>query len=139
MVKRTLFFANPAHLSYSNNQLKIKNDSGEMTRAIEDIGYLVLEHPSITITQFAVQALAENNTAVIFCGGNYMPSAMLLPLNGHQLQSERFRHQVNATEPLKKNLWKQTIQAKIKNQAAHLLIQDSPVNLHNFSAKVRSG
>lgn len=139
MVKRTLFFANPAHLSYSNNQLKIKSDNGEVTRAIEDIGYMVLEHPSITITQFAIQSLAENNTAVIFCGGNYMPSAMLLPLIGHQLQSERFRHQVNASEPLKKSLWKQTIQAKVQNQADHLNIQSSEVNLHNFVAKVRSG
>ncbi len=139
MVKRTLFFANSAHLSYSNNQLHIKNESGETTRAVEDIGYLVLEHPNITITQFAIQSLAENNTAVIFCGGNYMPNSMLLPLSGHQLQNERFRHQVNASEPLKKNLWKQTIQAKIRNQADHLLLQNSHVNLHTFSTKVKSG
>lgn len=139
MVKRTIFFANPAHLSFNNKQLKIKNEQGVVTRAIEDIGYLVLEHPQISITQQAIHALADNNTAVIFCGKNYMPSAMLLPLTGHQLQNERFRHQVNASEPLKKLLWKQTIQAKVLNQAAHLNLQNINVDLHNFTAKVRSG
>lgn len=139
MVKRTLFFANPASLSLINNQLKIRTEDQELTRPIEDIGYLVLEHPRISITQMAIQALAENNTAVIFCGKNYMPSAMLLPISGHQLQNERFRNQVNATEPLKKNLWKQTIQAKIKNQADHLKLQNIQVDLDNFIVKVRSG
>ncbi len=139
MVKRTLFFANRAHLSFRNNQLVIKTDNGEILRAIEDIGYIVLEHSEITFTQFAADALLENNTAVIFCGGDHMPKGMLLPLTGHQLQNERFRHQVNASAALHKNLWMQTIKSKILNQEAVLQIIDSDLTLAPLAAKVRSG
>lgn len=139
MVKRTLFFTNRAHLSFRNDQLVIKTDNGEVLRAIEDIGYIVLEHPEITFTQFAADALLENNTAVIFCGGDHMPKGMLLPLTGHQLQNERFRHQVNASQSLHKNLWMQTIKSKIQNQHGVLKMINSDLNLEPFAAKVRSG
>lgn len=139
MVKRTLFFANRAHLAFSNGQLVIHTDNGEVTRAIEDLGYLVLEHPEITITQFAAAALLENNTAVIFCGPNHMPAGMVLPLTGHQLQNERFRHQVNASASLHKNLWMQTIKQKIRNQHTLLELMGSSENLLPLAKKVRSG
>ena len=126
MIKRTLFFGNPAYLSLKNAQLVIRlNDAQtqeEVTKTvpIEDIGVVVLEDRQITITNGAMDALLQNNCAVITCDEKHMPVGLLLPLEGHTVQSERFRWQIEASLPLKKQLWQQTVQAKIRNQASVL-------------------
>lgn len=119
MLKRTLFLSNPYHLSLKNRQLVISEKSGAplKTAPVEDIGFLVLEHPQISVTMKLVEQLNENNVAVVFCDSKHLPSSMLLPLDAHHIQNELFRAQIKASEPLKKNLWKQTIEAKIQNQA----------------------
>jgi len=120
MIKRTLYFGNPAYLHKSQMQLKvIKPDDNSIlgTIPIEDIGVVVLDNPQITITQALLAALIERNTAVICCDDKHMPAGLVLPLDGNSIQTERFREQIDATEPLKKNLWAQTVKAKIANQA----------------------
>jgi len=126
MIKRTLFFGNPAYLSMRNAQLVVRlNDTQTQedvtkTIPIEDIGVVVLEDRQITITNGALDALLQNNCAVITCDEKHMPAGMLLPLEGHTVQSERFRWQIEASLPLKKQMWQQTVQAKIRNQASVL-------------------
>ncbi|HLR77156.1 MAG TPA: CRISPR-associated endonuclease Cas1, partial [Balneolaceae bacterium] len=117
MLKKTLFFNNACHLSIRYKQLVIKNKkTGEQNRRpVEDLGFVVLDHQQITFTQAVIQHLAENNTAVIFCDQSHHPASMLFHLDGHQTQTERFRAQIEATKPLKKQLWKQTVKAKIRN------------------------
>lgn len=134
MIKKTLCFSNPAHLSLRDGQLVIripeveKSDSltdefkraNIVTRPIEDIGVVVLDNKQITITTGALAALLENNCAVITCDSKSMPIGLQLPLSSHTTQNERFRNQIQASLPLQKQLWQQTIQFKIKNQAAVL-------------------
>lgn len=134
MIKKTLCFSNPAYLSLRDAQLVIKlpeiqkatcltedfKKSTEVTRPIEDIGVVVIDHKQITITSGALEALLENNCAVITCDSRSMPVGLLLPLTGNTTQNERFRDQLNASQPLRKQLWQQTIQYKIRNQAAVL-------------------
>ncbi len=126
MIKRTLFFGNPAYLSVKNSQLVVKRTDSDTQEAvagtvpIEDIGVVVLEDRQITITNVALDALLQNNCAVITCDEKHMPAGMLLPLEGNTIQSERFRNQIEASLPLKKQLWQQTVQAKIRNQASVL-------------------
>ena len=126
MIKRTLFFGNPAYLSTRNEQLVVKltdpqsKEEVVKTVPIEDIGVVVLEDRQITITNGAMDALLQNNCAVITCDEKHMPAGLLLPLEGHTVQSERFRWQIEASLPLKKQLWQQTVQAKIRNQASVL-------------------
>lgn len=134
MIKKTLSFSNPAYLSLRDAQLVIKlpevekadnlsedfKKSTEVTRPIEDIGVVVLDHKQITITQGALEALLENNSAVITCDSSHMPVGLLLPLVGNTTQNERFRDQLDSSLPLRKQLWQQTMQQKIKNQAAVL-------------------
>jgi CRISP-associated protein Cas1 len=119
MLKRTLFISNPYHLSLKNSQLVVSEKAGMpvKTAPIEDIGFVVLDNPQISFTMKLVEELNENNVAVVFCDSKHLPSSMLLPLDANHIQNELFRAQINASEPLKKNLWKQTIEAKIKNQA----------------------
>lgn len=142
MLKRTLFFSKPYHLSARSEQLVIANkeDGEETTAPIEDLGFVVLEHPQITLTQSVVQRLASNNTALIFCDERYLPSSMLLHLDTNQVQNERFRAQIDASEPLKKGLWQQTVKAKVRNQGE--LIQKlggSAQPFHHMEKQVRSG
>jgi len=126
MIKKTLFFGNPAYLSVKNSQLVVKFTNQETqqefvrTVPIEDIGVVVLEDRQITISNAALDALLQNNCAVITCDEKHMPAGMLLPLKGNTIQSERFANQIDASLPLKKQLWQQTIQAKIRNQASVL-------------------
>lgn len=126
MIKRTLFFGNPAYLSLRNEQLVVKltdpqtQEEVVKTVPIEDVGVVVLEDRQITITNGAMDALLKNNCAVITCNEKHMPTGLLLPLEGHTLQSERFAQQIDASLPLKKQLWQQTVQAKIRNQGVLL-------------------
>lgn len=147
MIKRTLFFGNPAYLSLRNGQLVIKKTDAETneeitkTAPIEDIGVVVLEDRQITITNAALDALVANNCAVITCDDRHIPSGMMLPLEGNTLQSERFRDQIDASLPLKKQLWQQTVQAKIHNQAAVLkkVCNAETGNMMAWEKAVKSG
>lgn len=142
MLKRTLFFSNPAHLSTKYNQLVITDKgNGEIKQApIEDLGFVVLDNQQITFTQSVMQELAANNTAVVICDKKHMPATMMFHLDTSQVQNQRFRHQVSASEPLKKQLWQQTVKEKIKNQAAllkHIGKNDSALTY--IATKVKSG
>lgn len=147
MIKRTIYFGNPAYLNKKDMQLIInKPVKGEEEKAepetvpIEDIGIIILDHPQITITQALLAALIDNNTAVISCNEKHLPDAMFLNLDSNNLQTEKFAAQINASEPLKKQLWQQTISMKIKNQAALLKKKKKPItNMLHWAKKVRSG
>lgn len=154
MIKRTLCFTNPAYLSMSNKQMVVrlpeveKSDmpdsfKKETTRTIpiEDIGVVVLDNRQITLTHGLLEALLENNCAVITCDSKGMPVGLLLPLYGNTTQNERFRRQIDASLPLKKQLWQQTVKTKISNQAA-ILSRHSTENTRCMSIwvnEVKSG
>ena len=143
MIKRTLFFGNPAYLSTKHEQIVISYPNKEQetkTVAIEDIGVIVLENQQITITNGLLEKLINNNVALINCDQQHLPIGLLMPLNGHTEQSERFKHQINASAPLKKNLWQQTISAKIVNQGG--LLKEKGISMRKmelWAKEVNSG
>lgn len=188
MIKRTLYFGNPAYLSIKNEQLVIKgkeqdskftNHSGQeydhdqekvldtfktdstivaekkegwlekrkditkeilTTIPIEDIGIVILDNGQITITHRALSSLLDNNAAVVICSNTHMPNGLFLPLAGNTEQNERFREQIDSSEPLKKQLWQLTIAAKINNQLSVLKKNAVPINnMVTWAKKVRSG
>ena len=155
MIKRTLCFSNPIYLSLRNAQLvlhipEVENNKtlpeaikkeAERTIPIEDIGVVVLDNRRITITSGAMEALLENNCAVITCNQKSMPVGLLLPLCGNTTQNERFRSQLEATLPLRKQLWQQTIKQKILNQEHVLRINTAQETncMRVWSNDVRSG
>jgi CRISP-associated protein Cas1 len=142
MIKRTLYFGNPAYLKTKNEQLVFESheDGETKTLPIEDIGVLIIDHQQITITQALIAKLLENNVALITCDGRHHPTGLLLNLDGNTLQSRKFQAQVEATLPLKKQLWQQTVSAKIDNQACMLeSVQVGAKNLRNWAQEVKSG
>lgn len=155
MIKKTLYFGNPAYLSLRMGQIVIKlpeiernpdlpermKQENEVTKPVEDIGIVILDNKRITITQGLMEALLENNCAVITCDSHSMPVGLMLPLYGNSTQNERFREQLASSQPLRKQLWQQTIKAKIGNQAAVLSAYSScqVKVMERWAADVRSG
>lgn len=152
MIGRTLYFGSPAYLSMKCGQLVIRSPENAdisdkvkgnpiRTIPIEDIAVIVLDNKQITITHGLIDELLSNNCAVVTCSDNHMPAGLMLPLYGNTIQSERFRQQIEASLPLKKQLWQQTIQTKIRNQASALKHATgiSHNNMIVWSGNVRSG
>lgn len=141
MLKRTLYFTQPAYLSVKDQQLFVKQEEEEPKKVpVEDIGFVVIENQRITITMPAIQALVKNNAAVVFCDQTHLPTSMVLNLDGHHLQNELFRAQTEASLPLKKNLWQQTIKAKIQNQALLLeKLNKTSGSIKAYAKQVKSG
>lgn len=152
MIKRTLYFGNPAYLSVRNAQLVISkpsdgdlppDDTSQMIKTIpiEDIGVVILDHRQLTVTASVFSALLDNNVAIVTCDDKSMPAGLLLPLHANTLQSERFRDQLEASLPLRKQLWQQTVEAKIRNQAAVLKYTtgEDARNMLAWAGSVKSG
>ncbi|MFN8309591.1 MAG: type II CRISPR-associated endonuclease Cas1 [Chitinophagales bacterium] len=150
MIKRTLYFGNPAHLYMRHDQLCISISKGKetddetkvVTIPIEDIGVIIIDHPQITFTHTIVSRLTEANAAFITCDEQHHPIGLMLPLDRNNTFTEKLRSQLEATEPLKKQLWTQTVQAKLKNQRALLLREghtDAAEWVTSFIKSVKSG
>lgn len=143
MIKKTLYFGNPCYLRKKDLQLVVEypDETKEAkSRPIEDVALVFLDHPQITITQGLLQALLGNNAAVVSCDASHLPLGMMLNLQGHSQQTEYWRYQLESSVPLKKNLWQQTVQAKIINQAAVLQLLNQPAdNLLHWAQEVKSG
>jgi len=173
MIKRTLYFGNPAYLSFKDEQLIIerriidseyldfrlrgndmeqkdylnskedkylKRKTQNESIPIEDIGILILDHYGVSTSQFLISKLLENNVAVIFCNDKHHPTGLLLNLDGNSIQSEKFKAQIKASIPLRKNLWQQTVSYKISNQASLLKTKGVSIsNMESWAGKVNSG
>lgn len=155
MIKKTLYFGNPAYLSLKDLQMQIRlpeverstslniefKKQAERTIPIEDIGVVIVDNKQITITHGLLEMLLENNCAVITCDSRHMPVGLLLSLDGNTIQSERFKNQIESSIPLRKQLWQQTVQQKIANQAEALSRNSGYENkcLQKWSNDVRSG
>ncbi|MCD8318074.1 MAG: type II CRISPR-associated endonuclease Cas1 [Paraprevotella sp.] len=142
MIKQTLMFKNPADLSLRQNQLVIrqKDIDREVTRPIEDIGVIVIESQMVKMTVPLLNELANQNVAVIFCDERTMPKSMLMTLEGNATLQESYRAQAEATLPMKKKIWKQIVETKIKNQSKllHKIGKDGDV-LKSYYMNVKSG
>jgi CRISP-associated protein Cas1 len=140
MIKKSILIENKTAITAKNLQLIIKSEIRESTIPIEDIGFLVLDHQEIYLSLPAMNLMVENNTAVIICGKNHLPNGMFLNLNSHHIQQEVFKNQIDASVPLKKQLWQQTIIEKITNQGILLAKITEKKNTFEFLAsKVLSG
>ena len=142
MIKRTLFFSNAVCLTLKNKQLVIQNKETreENSVPIEDVGFVIIENNQVYISVPAINALAENNAAVVFCNEKHLPFSMNLPLDCNSVQNQLFTAQIEAALPTKKKCWKQIIEQKIRNQAKVLEKYNiNPVRLKEYAGEVKSG
>jgi CRISP-associated protein Cas1 len=154
VLKKTLYFGNPAYLSTREEQMELRLPQVEKNSTlppvirmeasrrfpIEDLGVVILDHPQIVITQALMTKLLANNVALITCDHRHIPTGLMLNLEGHLLQSARFKAQIESSLPLRKQLWQQTVSAKIRNQATVLRnLGHETGNMENWAEQVRSG
>lgn len=118
MLKRTLFFGSPGKLSIQNSLLTWESTDNPVKKiSLEDIAFIVLESQQILISTYCLNAIAENGIALICCDNSHLPSAQMIPFFNNSLTQKHTAAQLNASDALKGRLWRQTIQAKILNQA----------------------
>lgn len=131
MIKQTLFFTTPVLLSLKYNQIEIRYKDVEevITRPIEDVGVVIVESQLVQFTVPLLNALADNNVAVVFCNAQCMPNTMLMPLESNAVQQEVYRLQTEVSLPTKKRIWKEIIEHKIRNQAVLLELLGRDGNL----------
>lgn len=142
MIKRTIYIGNPAYLQKEEEQLKVKyqTDNASKRVPIEDIGLVVLDHHQITITQGLINTLLGNNSVILWCDNKHLPNGLLLPFTENHAFTQKIRYQLNASRPLQKQLWKQTVKAKIQNQSAVLKTKGiETTNMDNWVKRVNSG
>ena len=154
MIKRTLYFGNPAYLSRRDEQLVVRlpvveksttlpesfKKEAQATVPIEDIGVVILDDQGVIITQALIAGLLDNNVALITCDKTHHPTGLMLNLAGNTLQSAKFKAQLDAGQPLVKQLWQQTIKAKITNQASMLKrLGKEASNMMKWAGDVKSG
>lgn len=119
MAKQTLVFESPVELSLNGEMALISDrQTGNNTlRSLEDIRLVVIDNRMVRITIPLLTRLSELNVGVVFCDDRHMPVSMLMDLDSNSLQSIRFQCQLAAKVPTNKQLWKQIVEAKIKNQS----------------------
>ncbi len=125
MLKRTIYIGTPSYLTLERQQLKIKCAKSQTVKgsvAIEDIAILLLDNPQITLTSQVIEKFMQHTVALINCNAQHLPNGLMLPLQGHSELTQRWHYQIESSGPLKKQLWKQTVIAKIENQCALLAL-----------------
>jgi len=127
VIKRTVEISqHPSHLSVRLDQLHIRRHTDDQSAPLagtipcEDIGLLVLDEQQTTMTQHALEALASSGAAVLICGANHLPSAMILPMADHTEVLNRLNVQISATKPTCKRIWQQIVRAKVLGQAMNI-------------------
>jgi CRISPR-associated protein Cas1 len=140
MIKKSILLENKASVTVKNGQLNIKTETRESIIPTEDVGFLLIDHPEIYLSIPVFNLLVEHNAAIIICGRNHLPNGLFLNLNSHHIQQEIFRNQIEASVPMKKKLWQQTMVEKITNQGILLEKNTQQKNHFEFIAsKVLSG
>lgn len=143
MLYRSIYIGNPAYLRLKQGQMKIICPETQAERGsipIEDLGLLMIDHAQVTISHQLIQRLMLSNVVLVSCDDRHLPQGLMLPLYGHTSYSQRIREQMEASEPLRKQLWKQTIEAKISNQAFVLRERKLPAEaMEEYLRGVRSG
>jgi len=141
MIDRIVEVSNPARLSVRDCQLVIAPDGREeVTTPLSELAILLIAHPRVTLTQAVLSRIALEGGAVVTCDDKFLPASMLLPLQAHFVQGERFARQIEVRLPLRKRLWQKIVRAKVRAQA-HLLreLHGEDGGLLPMSERVRSG
>lgn len=142
MIKRSIVISNPARLSSGTQQLVIKNDDGEHKVPLEDIGFLIVESRQCTMTSALLDDCGKFNIALVSCDESHMPSGLHLPMSSHSTYTQRVRKQLEATDSLKDNIWKQLVSAKVARQGDVLAYMGNMAGYRKamrYSKEVTSG
>jgi CRISPR-associated protein Cas1 len=142
MIKRTIEISRePAHLKVRQGQLVLSRGGQTIGQVpCEDLGMVVVDHPQTTYSHAALAEVAATGAVLVVCGHDHLPVAALLPLADHTQVVWRLRDQLAVKRPLRKQLWRQLVVAKVRGQARNLLPGGAPrKKLFALAREVKSG
>jgi CRISPR-associated protein Cas1 len=126
------------YLSLYRGFLVVSDKDNQLGRMpLADISALILSANQASVSKNLMTAMAEQNTAVICCGKNYLPTSITLPYSGNYESAHRMRSQIDAGQPLCKQLWQRLVQEKIHNQAEVLGWRNAEKAERTVSSMVR--
>src|SRR5260370_14806007 len=120
MAWKGLHLTQPARLSFADRQLCVKQDAGEVRIALEDLAWIVVDTPQVTLSSALMTACREAGVAVVFTDDRHTPSGVTLPFHRHHRQGAVAKLQIETKDSVKRRLWQAIVRAKILNQAAAL-------------------
>jgi CRISPR-associated protein Cas1 len=130
----------PAKLNSKYEQLIITHNGESHSIPINEISVVLISTPTVSISSGVISLMCKNNGMIVVCDEKYMPVGVLLPYETNYVQQERFYAQIQASMPIKKQLWKQIITSKITSQGVVLKkMTGSDKGLFYYSSKVASG
>jgi len=131
----------PARLSARGGLLVVARPGrDEVSLPFADLAVLVVSHPQVSYTQAVLAELVASGGAFVACDKRHLPVGMLLPLDAHYVQVERFAVQAQAPLPLRKRLWREIVRAKVRAQGSVLAaLHGDDRGLCALAGKVRSG
>lgn len=148
MAWRGLHISNPARLTHRNRQIVVDPEYDgpdgvreALTFPVEDIAWIILDTPQVSVSGSLLSTLAENGVAMVVPDAKHHPAGMLLSFHQHHAQAAIAHSQIAMSQPLKKRLWQKVVCAKIENQAAVLreIGSDHATALSAMAGRVGSG
>ena len=120
MAWKGLHLTQAARLSLADNQVCVKQDTGEARLALEDIAWIIVDTPQASLTSALIAACMKAGIALVFTDERHTPSGLALPFHRHHRQGAVAKLQIEAKDGVKKRLWQALVRAKISNQAGAL-------------------
>lgn len=129
-----------AHLSVRNGQiLVIRDDTPVGQFPANEVALLIADTRRTTFSNSTLIEITSNGGLVVLCGDDHLPSALVVPVSGNQLLQQRQQLQMRTSQPARKRLWQEIVQAKIINQAAASECINTAKRLKNLAGRVKSG
>lgn len=130
-------------LSKSRGFLEVQSDNENQVNGkipLDDILSIVISTPGCTISTVLIDYLSRRNIPVTICGANYLPTTLILPIEGYGRQFQVMRSQTSLSEPRRKRAWQAIVRSKIQNQADLLeLLGENSIRLKRLVTRVKSG
>lgn len=115
-------------------------EGGKTMLPLSQVAALVLSNQHVNVTNAVLAGVSANGGIVVVSDSKFQPSGMLLPLDAHYAQGERFRRQASVAQPVQKRLWQQIVRTKIVSQAAVLKrLAENDGGLPFLATQVSSG
>ena len=113
---RTLEISHAAEIHIKEGQLEITTEEGGVVIPIEDLNQIMVHGANIRLSTMDLSILSQNKVAMMTLDEKYLPTAIVLPFEGHARQSKLMHAQVNTTDEKYLELWIQIIKQKISKQ-----------------------
>ena len=145
---RTIVITERCKLDLRYNNMNIRKNESLKQVNISEIGVLIIESTSVSITSALLSELMKNKIKVIFCDETHNPESELIPYYGGYDSSERIKSQIFWDDEIKESLWTLIVSEKIRKQMEILkyfnlkeykLLENYMFQVEHFDATNREG